>query len=554
MKKKLLKLCAIGLAICTIFSCMIFAASAVEEGTESLPKWDYGAISDHYIAPPNNYTWDYYGGVIEYVSVYGRGTVTSSKLVGGTGWSNRPGSLIPRDGDKIASYINTSGPLFDGCDHVNNRPGLAFTAPKTGTVKFTLQTIAWRGEDVNVKVYVGIEGEMKWNGIKSPEQFTNCVTAKPQNRTLGLYQWDVTVDVTAGEKVLFIFGWNSDLSNFQGAMHVNCVEYTSVSSDASLQTSWSFGNVSDSDGLDYANDVVSYVSVHNEGVANATPAVWGYLWVTDDKQGYMPEGDKSYGVWRGSDGPNFANEKDKNEYSLGLSFTANQTGTIEFTLQTIFAQSKSNIYIGIDGKMEWDGNGTFKNCKVYDDHTNTDLHQWTVRVDVIAGEKVLFLVGQPSDDNNSMMLYLSGAKYIAGDLTQNPITFLCEQATKPSEEKFAVRLISAVCRDKVEEGTELGYVITVKHNDTVKVDGQRYALTDEYPSLDAYGANGNKIDELTPLQGTYLTAEVIKNIEGLSAQGTVTIEFSVFAGNYNGPTVRLTYENGVFVSSETVEA
>ncbi len=99
---------------------------------------------------------------------------------------------------------------------------------------------------------------------------------------------------------------------------------------------------------------------------------------------------------------------------------------------------------------------------------------------------------------------------------------------------------------------ELGYVITVKQGDQVKVDGQRYALTDEYPSLDAYGANGNKIDEMTPLQGTYLTAGVIKNIDGLSTEGTVTIELSVFAGNHNGPTIRLTYENGVFVSSENV--
>lgn len=51
---------------------MIFAVSAEEEGTESLPKWDYGAISDHYMTPPDNYTWNYYGDVIEYVSVYGK--------------------------------------------------------------------------------------------------------------------------------------------------------------------------------------------------------------------------------------------------------------------------------------------------------------------------------------------------------------------------------------------------------------------------------------------------------------------------------------------------
>ena len=60
MKKKLLKLCAIGLAICTIFSCMIFAVSAEEEGTESLPSWSFGDVS-------GATNLDYAGDVVEYI-------------------------------------------------------------------------------------------------------------------------------------------------------------------------------------------------------------------------------------------------------------------------------------------------------------------------------------------------------------------------------------------------------------------------------------------------------------------------------------------------------
>ena len=143
---------------------------------------------------------------------------------------------------------------------------------------------------------------------------------------------------------------------------------------------------------------------------------------------------------------------------------------------------------------------------------------------------------------------MNSAKYIAGDLTQAPITYLCEQATAPSADKFDIRLISAVCRDKVAADMELGYVITVKYGDTVKVDGQSYALTNAYKSLSAYGADGNQTDELNPMQGTYLTAGVIKNLD---ATQTVTVTLKTYAKTATddftyGEEVTLTYVNGVF--------
>ena len=541
MKKKLLKLCAIGLAICTIFSCMIFAVSAEEEGTESLPSWSFGDVSG--VSDATKLVYE--GDVVGYVSVNNSGVTNATPAVAGTCWFGAT-SLLPNADYNYCGVWCQDGPRF-GHEHGHNEysMGLAFTAPQTGTVEFTLQT---QFGDNNTNVYVGINGKMEWydDGV-----FKNCVAVHKDHTTTKMHTWTVRVGVTKGDKVLFISG-QSSLDNTASVLYMNSAKY--ISGDLpQAPTSWNFGDVSGATNLVYEGDVVDYVSVYNSGLTDATPAVLGTCWMGFTT--LVPAGYTSCAVWLGGDGPNFGHEYGKNDYSMGLAFTAPQTGTVEFTLQSKFLNSSTNVYVGINGKMEWNDNGTFKNyVAVHNDHTTTDMHQWTVRVDVTKGDKVLFISGQKAGDNAASVLYMNSAKYIAGDLTQAPITYLCEQATAPSADKFDIRLISAVCRDKVEEGTKLGYVITVKYGDTVKVDGQRYALTDEYPSLDAYGANGNKIDELTPLQGTYLTAEVIKNIEGVSAQGTVTIEFSVFAGNYNGPTVRLTYENGVFVSSETVEA
>ena len=540
MKKKLLKLCAIGLAICTIFSCMIFAVSAEEEGTESLPSWSFGDASG---ATNLDYSCD----VVDYVSVLNSGVTNATLAVEGMCWLNVTSLLPKADYTNCAVWLGGDGPNFSHeWNHNDYSMGLAFTAPQTGTVEFTIQS---KFGNSNTNVYVGIDGKMEWydDGV-----FKNCVAVHKDHTTTEMHEWTVRVGVTKGDKVLFISG-QSSLDNTASVLYMNSAKY--ISGDLpQAPTSWIFGDVSGATNLVYEGDVVDYVSVSNSGVTDATPAVLGKCWL--NVTSLLPKADyTNCAVWLGSDGPNFGHAYGNNDYSMGLAFTAPQTGTVEFTLQSKFVNSSTNVYVGINGKMEWNDNGTFKNyVAVHNDHTTTDMHQWTVRVDVTKGDKVLFISGQKAGDNAASVLYMNSAKYIAGDLTQAPITYLCEQATAPSADKFDIRLISAVCRDKVEEGTKLGYVITVKHNDTVKVDGQRYALTDEYPSLNAYGANGNKIDELTPLQGTYLTAEVIKNIEGLSAQGTVTIEFSVFAGNYNGPTVRLTYENGVFVSSETVEA
>ena len=253
-------------------------------------------------------------------------------------------------------------------------------------------------------------------------------------------------------------------------------------------------------------------------------------------------------IWLSDGVPNFSHEYGKNDYSMGLAFTAPQTGTVEFTLQSKFKNSNTNVYVGFNGEMAWNGNGTFKNyVAVHNDHT-TDMHQWTVRVDVTKGDKVLFISGQATGDNVASVLYMNSAKYIAGDLKQAPITYLCEQATAPSAGKFDIRLISAVCRDKVVADMELGYVITVKYGDIVKVDRQSYALQNAYTSLSAYGADGNQTDELNPMQGTYLTAGVIKNLD---ATQTVTVTLKTYAKTATdvfpyGEEVTLTYVNGVF--------
>ncbi len=537
MKKKLLKLCAIGLAICTIFSCMAFSASAVDESAESLPKWDFGDVS--------NATQLYYAGnVVEYVSVYNEGVTNATPAVEGKCWLNVPSLLPNADYTDCAVWLGDGGPNFSHKYACNDYSmGLAFTAPQTGTVEFTLQS---KFNNSNTNVYVGINGEMAWNGNGT---FKNYV-AVHNDHTTDMHKWTVRVDVRKGDKVLFISGQATG-DTTASVLYMNSAKYTRVSSDVS-GSSWDFGDISGVTNLVYWCDVVEYVSVYNEGVANATPAVLGTCWLESlgVSRSLLPNADyTTCAVWLGGDGPNFGHEYGHNDYSMGLAFTAPQTGTVEFTLQSKFKNSNTNVYVGINGKMEWNGNGTFKNyVAVHNDHTTTDMHQWTVRVDVTKGDKVLFISGQATGDNVASVLYMNSAKYIAGDLKQAPITYLCEQATAPSANKFDIRLISAVCKDKVETGMELGYVITVKYGDTVKVDGQSYALKNAYTSLSAYGADGNQTDELNPMQGTYLTAGVIKNLD---AKQTVTVTLKTYAKTATdvftyGEEVTLTYVNGKF--------
>ena len=533
MKKKLLKLCAIGLAICTIFSCMIFAVSAEEEGTESLPSWSFGDVSG-----ATNLVYE--GDVVDYVSVSNSGVTDATPAVLGKCWLNVTSLLPKADYTNCAVWLGGDGPNFSHeWNHNDYSMGLAFTAPQTGTVEFTIQS---KFGNSNTNVYVGIDGKMEWydDGV-----FKNCVAVHKDHTTTEMHEWTVRVGVTKGDKVLFISG-QSSLDNTASVLYMNSAKY--ISGDLpQAPTSWNFGDVSGATNLVYEGDVVDYVSVYNSGVTNATPAVLGTCWMNFTT--LVPAGYTHCAVWLGGDGPNFGHEYAKNDYSMGLAFTAPRTGTVEFTLQSKFNNSNTNVYVGINGQMEWNGNGTFKNyVAVHNDHTSTDMHTWTVRVDVTKDDKVLFISGQATGDNAASVLYMNSAKYIAGDLTQAPITYLCEQATAPSADKFDIRLISAVCRDKVAADMELGYVITVKYGDTVKVDGQSYALTNAYKSLSAYGADGNQTDELNPMQGTYLTAGVIKNLD---ATQTVTVTLKTYAKTATddftyGEEVTLTYVNGVF--------
>ncbi len=530
MKKKLLKLCAIGLAICTIFSCMAFSASAVDESAESLPSWSFGDVSG--VSDATKFVYE--GDVVDYVSVYNSGVTNATPAVEGKNWFGAT-SLLPNADYTNCAVWQQGGPMF-GHEFGKNdySMGLAFTAPQTGTVEFTLQS---KFQNSNTNVYVGFNGQMKWNDNGT---FKNYVAVHGGNTSTDMHTWTVRVDVRKGDKVLFISGQATG-DNAGSVLYMNSAKYI-----ADSLSSWNFGDVSKATQLYYAGNVVEYVSVYNSGVTNATPAVEGKNWF--GATSLLPNADyTNCAVWQ-QGGPMFGHEFGKNDYSMGLAFTAPQTGTVEFTLQSKFKNSNTNVYVGFNGEMAWNGNGTFKNyVAVHNDHTTT-MHQWTVRVDVTKGDKVLFISGQATGDNAASVLYMNSAKYIAGDLTQAPITYLCEQATAPSADKFDIRLISAVCREKVETGMELGYVITVKYGDIVKVDRQSYALTNAYKSLSAYGADGNQTDELNPMQGTYLTAGVIKNLD---ATQTVTVTLKTYAKTATddftyGEEVTLTYVNGVF--------
>ena len=130
----------------------------------------------------------------------------------------------------------------------------------------------------------------------------------------------------------------------------SCMVFSASAVDESAESlsSWNFGDVSNATYLDYTGDIVGYVSVHNSGVTNATPAVKGICWL--NVTSLLPKADyTTCAVWLGDGGPNFSHKYACNDYSMGLAFTAPRTGTVEFTLQSKFANSSTNVYDG----MEW---------------------------------------------------------------------------------------------------------------------------------------------------------------------------------------------------------
>lgn len=244
--------------------------------------------------------------------------------------------------------------------------------------------------------------------------------------------------------------------------------------------------------------------------------------------------------------------------SPGIAFTANQTGTVRFELQysydsaSLFDANLTKIWVGKADEMKYEGKCKFdENTAVCspDASATNELQTWTIEMDVEAGDKVCFVVqyyflttGKIID----VLLHLKSAEYICGDLTANPITYVCTQESEVREDNtFDVRLSSAVYE---AEGKELGYYVTVKQGDKIVIDDSEISITANYTTIEAY-KDETKTDELSYLQGTTFFCGILRD---LSAEGVVTIELSAFAGSYCGPTFILTYNNGIFESSKVI--
>lgn len=375
-----------------------------------------------------------------------------------------------------------------------------------------------------------------------------------------------------------------------------CMIFT-VSADTAastqLQTKWDFGNaamgletfrkintaqstvgyeyIAFSKTNDYSGNVLKNLS-------GAYPMVWGDTYMGSSVPGFIPALEYKDAATTSPTSVNehwirYRNVADKPEgayvrirsaanssISPGIAFTANQTGTVRFELQysydcaSLADANLTKIWVGKAGTMAYKGQSKFdENTAICspDATATNELQTWTIEMDVEAGDKICFVVQYNfsyADKIIDALIHLKSAEYIAGDLNANPVTYVCAQESEVENNTFDIRLNSVVCAEKAK-GEELGYYVTVKEGNKTVIDDSEINITAKYNKLEAY-KGVNKIAELGSLQGTTWFCGILR---GLSAEGTVTVEISVFAGDFSGPTVRLTYTDGAFVSSETVQ-
>ncbi len=359
----------------------------------------------------------------------------------------------------------------------------------------------------------------------------------------------------------------------------SCMIFTASAEETTevLQSKWDFGAAADmndklqlTDSVNGDNDTARYIYWQKytdyEYSGNAGAYAMTYGETGAGPEGYIVgEVGKTDGTketvmtawvrYRGgtvSDphGPYFNRQPNQNFFSDGIGFTANQAGTIRFTLENYF-KGDAKVVVGKASQLSYSGSNNYSNTLYTQMPKLTTYETWTIDVDVKKGEEVVFLVEYiGTTANKDCMLHLKSAEYICGDLTANPITYVLSQETAVYEDtngeiRFDVRLASAVCKEKAE-GKELGYYVTVKYGDKVKVDNLKCPITTAYKTLTAYGEDGNQIDCLNSLQGTYWAAGLIK---GIDASQNVTITFKPYADEYMGAEVTISYLNGKFQSN-----
>ena len=244
-------------------------------------------------------------------------------------------------------------------------------------------------------------------------------------------------------------------------------------------------------------------------------------------------------------GAYFSHDPSQNNISPCIAFTANQTGTVRFTVQTFFRDTTSKVVVGSTDTMTYKGSNNYNDAsfvKTAPATQATAVEEWTVEVDVKKGSQVLFIMELAAGTGTESLLHVKSAEYIMGDLNAQPVTFVTAQATDKdtTTNTFDVRLASAVCPKLTEQTTEIGYRFTLRIGGTVRVENKEVLLDTVYKTLEAY-ADGSKIAELKSAQGTYWMAGIIK---GLPADQKVEIELTAFAGDETDTPVLITYENG----------
>lgn len=265
--------------------------------------------------------------------------------------------------------------------------------------------------------------------------------------------------VEKGDEIYFII--NNTNNGFTSQFWINTVEYVTTT-----QATWKIDNGFDSvsemscDRTQYySNEAFDYVYLYQ----GTDPALSGKL-----SQGIYSDYQRDYTKYRMPDnkyayfeGCVFAPQY---HFSPGISFEAPFTGTVKFDYWYKLANSNHVLAIGKEADFKraaW--NWYTDALEYYDGATvGNGWQKSTIEVDVVAGEKVYFLIDN-KENGGETYFWIKSAEYVYGDLNAQPATLLGVQESAAENGKFAVLFLSSLVENQYDEK---GFVYSVKATKT----------------------------------------------------------------------------------------
>lgn len=401
----------LAIILATVMMASLVAAMSVSAGGVNLPK--YTVDYEHFDKingdkSPFSFVWYYQG--TDPGETLGRGCYTmkyfeDTSMYHGT---DANGEKLTAEGFPFFSSDAKCHPYYHGC------PGMAFTAPFTGTVKFSYnfaniggRTVLYIYDNAMPGEHTPVDGHWTYTEYAAKKDSKAEFAADPEK----VYTFEVNVEM--GETIYFLIDDYDDVANDSTTFRIVDAMYTSI----------------DEDSLTYFVNYPLFAEI-NDDASNPFKFTWFYqntepnypainvgTAIYDMKCdlrynlyfAYYPE--YGNGMWNtmvrfGSDGychPVF-------HAGPGMTFTAPYTGTVEFSFNYACPAGKTALYIANNKVPGFVLNETqtawlYNNYDEKIDSTTDTSKVYTFTAEVQKGDKVYFIVDDCDDMSNDSTLF-----------------------------------------------------------------------------------------------------------------------------------------------------